>query len=240
MKYLSVVIIAVITGGLLIISCSKESLDQEAIGKESQTIGSNLNSNYLIVDREFDYSFYNSHKDDDFDLPIFHDSNATTADKLDSINAQYGPPNVLGSYAYQYFDYTPSEVLSHAVNDGVFNTLDVQLLDSFQTDCLESGFIIAINNFENSVSTLSLSDSEFSKYEDFANVVSVFAYQLNGYQDPFQVPMLTMSWGCANAIAYYCLATVSVGVLCSPPLPVGCYLGIAGAVISYSNMLESC
>jgi hypothetical protein len=200
----------------------------------------------------FDYSFYNSNKENSLKLEvinIFKKSSKPNTEILNYINTQLGSTPTLTEFAFEYFNYSGSEIRNHAIKDGIFNKTDVKLLDEFIYDIQANNFEIGISKFETTVLSLNLPKHEFNKYNTFANIIKFIEYQ-NHYFSNTNIPIdsqknsysARMSWDCAIAISEYTLLTVAVGVACvpEPAAPLACPLAVGFAVTGYANMINEC
>lgn len=201
---------------------------------------------------KFDYSFYNSNKENSLKLEVinrFKKSSKPNTEILNYINIQLDSTPTLTKFAFEYFNYSGSEIRNHAIKDGIFNKTDLKLLDEFIYDIQANDFEIGISRFETNVLSLNLSKDEFNKYNTFANIIKFIEYQ-NQFFSNTNMPidsqknsyLAKIHWGCAIAIAEYTLLTVAVGVACvpEPVSPLACPLAIGFATTDYARMINEC
>ncbi len=84
---------------------------------------------------------------------------------LNIVNDNMGSTMSLNSLDYKYLNNLKNN------EDEYLNSKDIDLLNKFEADLLESNFQIALNNFEKNVLKLNLNDSEFGKYNTFINII---------------------------------------------------------------------
>ena len=128
---------------------------------------------------------------------------------LNIVNDNMGSTMSLNSLDYKYLNNLKNN------EDEYLNSKDIDLLNKFEADLLESNFQIALNNFEKNVLKLNLNDSEFGKYNTFINIILLIE---NAEPEIFKNKNLysKRADSCGEAIAAYSLATIGLAA-CSFP-----------------------
>jgi hypothetical protein len=136
--------------------------------------------NNLILD----YATFNEYKSHDLniDIPEYVSKIENKRDRLEStlnvINEELNSDLVLNQID---LDLASSIIeISSAIDYSLYlNETDIELMHLFEEDLMTMPFNIAIENFEDRVKNLNLTKDEFSKYNDFLNVILLVYNNLN-------------------------------------------------------------
>ena len=128
------------------------------------------------------------------------------------------------------------------------NQTDRKLLTALEKDLANLNFDDAINQCENNVTTLSLSEIEFKKYNAYANILKVLKVQepnrFDSYNNPdSRIMRFEMLHSCGDAVLSYTLATLGLaacGAATGPAAPLFCAIAIANKIRTFKIMIESC
>lgn len=203
--------------------------------------------------KSFDYSIYANHKD--IDLKKYQtnskkkNSSARIAENfqttLTTINNDFNTDLTINNLDDQLlsnqdlsgsFDYLqPVEIIQNYIT-----TPQKNLCETMLSDIESSGFDVAMQNFEQTVISMNISDAEFQKYNQFANVLyllhnsdpSMFQNSTSG-----KIGSTSKLTSCQKAIIYNALATVGL-VSCGTGWL--CALAIASKLAAMESMIDSC
>lgn len=201
--------------------------------------------------RMFDYSQFDSAKKimqeqdyTSFDRMVFDHidlESITSSEKLtilNNINKPFGETPAIKTDVLDYFYNDGEEIFEKGIKEHILTLKDKELMHSFASDMVSVGFEKAIQNFEQNVKLLKVTDLEFDKYNQFANQISI----VNRVMVDVDADEEGGGWACAFAIAGYTLATIAVGTACvpNPTTPLTCPLAIARAAVAYGSMIAAC
>ena len=119
---------------------------------------------------------------------------------------------------------------------------DLDLVNSLKEDIGNLSFDDAINQFENNVIALNLSDSEFNKYNAYANVLKLLKEQEPSIFNNYNQRYSAKASPCGDAILSYSLATLGLAACgaTGPAAPLFCGIAIANKIRTFKNMIEAC
>lgn len=199
--------------------------------------------------QSFDYSVYQNNKSTNIDFTTGNSSKSNVIDTRDSfiqvlglINDEFGTNVYLNNLDEQFLSTSNQAKSNQTVNiNSYLNQTDINLIENFNEDIKQLSFNEALDNFENNVLQLNLNDSEFQKYNELANVLSLVENSFPGMlandtesSNDFQ---LKSDSDCAWAIAAYTLATISLSSCATGAL---CPVAIAAKIIAFRNMISAC
>lgn len=215
---------------LLFISCSDTS--------------SNINE-----ERKFNYTTFKAFKGLEYKVSISEKVLLThnSIEKYEKINQQINEE--LGSDIY--FNDLDNSYLTNVItksnvesfSNEYLNQTDLDLIQNLKGDIVNLGFDDAIKKFENNVMTLNLIETEFNKYNTFANVLKLLKEQEPNIFDNINQNYVTrVSSNCGDAILSYSLATLALAACgaSGPAAPLLCGIAIANKIRTFRNMIQAC
>jgi len=190
--------------------------------------------------KSFDYSTFLRFKETSLNVQ-FPDSiseiksiNDRSIAIINKINSDFRTEIIISQKVLDLGGYSFYEMQTKGINTGIFSSVDIELLNSLNTDIQISGFDTAILNLEKNVLDLDLPQHEFQKYNSYANILKLIhnsnPQSLTSYQQ-FQ------RGGCLGAILAHAFATIS---LSSCSTGVLCPVAVAAWIVSYYNMIDAC
>jgi len=132
---------------------------------------------------------------------------------------------------------------SYSTYSQYLNETDLQILGNFQRDASALGVSGALSNLEQNVRAQGLSESEFRKYNAFANVVMLLENETSGlFATSDNIAIEAGEDPCAEAIAAYSLATIGLAAcgLSGPFAPIVCGAAIAAKILAFRAMVRDC
>lgn len=192
--YLSILMASLI----LFISCGQENLQIE--NKEQAFDGRSLN----LAKNQLDGFNLNSTKSSD---------NVKNHQIMDYMQAQNNVSIVFSESLYELNDKTTDEKISIALQSGVLNQSDLDLIGNLELNLRNDNFENVISNFENEIINLNLSDEKFEVFNTFVNSLKLSnsldstIFQSNDYAKDFDCVLATIAF----AAAAVGLATLEVG-----------------------------
>jgi len=195
--------------------------------------------------KAFNYKAFNTYKELNLNIYIPSDIADITdeAEKykniINLINEKFDSNLSLNSLDYKYLNDSDNKLNKISKESLFLNSTDIDLLDKFESDLLKYNFQTALSLFEESVISLDLDESEFGKYNQFANVVSLME---NAEPGILTKKYYKTASDCGEAIAAYSLATIGLAGcgLTGPAAPLVCGVAIAGKVLALRAMIRDC
>ncbi|MEM6719878.1 MAG: hypothetical protein AAF611_11205 [Bacteroidota bacterium] len=129
---------------------------------------------------------------------------------LDQVNLELGTNVIYSDEALQLPNYNGEEIIEIGKANGWINDIDVNLIDAFMINLENHDFNYAIENFENSVITLSVSDEKFDKLNMTANLIRSANHQNPEIFTQIQKSRELGGWDCA--LATLALAAATAGL----------------------------
>jgi hypothetical protein len=183
----------------------------------------------------FDYSVYKEFSKLNFNNNnSFNKSSIITSERLrlDNINSEFNTEINFSDDFLLLIKKSPEEIEETAISNGWLNENDIYLLNEFESDLRDSNFENALQNFEENVLSLNLSENELNDKILAANALM----SLND-ESPGIFESNGTSWGCIRAIA---ALTISSVALASCATGVACALAVTAWIVSYATYLDNC
>lgn len=203
-------------------------------------------SQYEIRNRAFDYAVFETYKNSPVFDKIYErvkaDSFKLRADSdlelkkeiLNIVNSEVGTELNFSDEIFELLDYNSEEVLGIAHNKGWISENDKTLINTFIFDYENNGFNIAIENFEDNVLDINLSEEEFLQKQSFANIVKLINSEINlNDRSSFSVN----DWDCFFAIIAWLICIVGLFACATIVL---CTIALAGYGIAVRNLYIHC
>ncbi|WP_019039444.1 hypothetical protein [Psychroflexus tropicus] len=208
-------------------------------------------SQYEYFDSEelkFNYSLYNEFIDDDYNIGIIYEvnnhlNNMKDLNESDSmsimlreVNEYYQSDLNFSNDFLISLNHSTDELPEILIDLGYIKNEDLNLIDHFLTDSDIHGFEYALEEFQASVTELSLSTSEFKNKNDFANVLKSlnhFAPSLFSNNKNFSKSGL----GCARAALALTAASVALATCVTV---VACGIAVTGWILAYGAYQDNC
>jgi len=193
---------------------------------------------------KFNYSTFEAYKSINLDIEIpssitsLSNSVSRYEQTLDIINRELGSNLSLTALDNQILNNNFSKKSIEDNYKDFLNDTDLELLENFENDLFNNDLTTAITNFESSVYSLNLNESEFGRYNAFINVVLLLDNEVPG--------IFTSSnyakGPCEEAIAAYSLSTIGLAAcgLSGPLAPIVCGAAITSKVLAFRAMVRDC
>ena len=208
-------------------------------------------SQYEIRNNAFDYAFFNEQKNNKVFDKIYEKVKAINFERrtnsnlefkkeiLEIVNSEVGTDINLSDEILELSDYSGNEVLDIAQNKGWISETDKSLLISFNNDFESENFDTAIENYENSVLSMNLSEEEFVKKNNFANIIKLVNSEINNPNESTvnREMLSSRSWGCFFAIIGWIVAIVGLFACATVIL---CGVALIGYGIAVRHLFLNC
>ena len=161
---------------------------------------------------------------------------------VNEVNQSFDQP-ILQIEALNYIEYDGEEILNKGLENGIFNELDVEIVNDLADDLVNLGKDLAIQNLEIKVLSSEFNETEYLKYNHLANQLLLNLEMLDYSSQSESTDLSVFSgWRCAMAITAFTLSTIAVGAACvpNPTTPIACPLAITQSTLSYATMIAAC
>ncbi len=194
------------------------------------------------VSRSFDYSIYDDYKNDSSKIKLnnnFGDLLYRTSigDQnyaiLQDINKEYETNIVLpDDFLDLHLDMSSQEIQTKSLQLSYVTQQDLTLVNAFYENIENDGFNSAIEDFEDDVIALNLSNQEFERYNIFANSLKILNDQLNFDE------YVSRGWvACLASIVSLSIAAFNLWTCLTPKR---CILSFVAYVIAALNVAINC
>ncbi len=186
----------------------------------------------LVDPKSFDYSVFEMYKSEG-SLNTYDLGNRELVDYknvLNEINVNFQTDLTINNLDLGYINSS-----FNRNEDNYLNDTDIELVSELISNIRISNFTTAIEIFESQVLNMSLSQEEFEKYNNFANVMMI---QVEEDPNLFDISYSTRHESCGEAVAWYALATIALSACAGGPLL--CVLAIANKIRAFRSMISVC
>jgi len=200
-----------------------------------------------VIERAVDFSIYDSYKNGEIKLLEYKRSDKKLSnlnvydDATKQVNEFYGTNIELPKNFFETFETNDKNYIKKtALKNGWINEKDLELADKIVEDITNESFDIAINNLQNKILTLNLTEEEFSKKNVFVNMLKIKndispleSYSNSGdyYQKSSGI------WGCLWAVVVVELSLVS---LLSCATWIMCGFAVYGVYTAFDYLHDQC
>lgn len=136
------------------------------------------------------------------------------------------------------------------LNNGYIEQQQIDLINQFKMDVVQTDFNNAISNLESSILELNLNDRQFQEYNLFINTLYIMNDYFVNYESlgtkttvlAREKPSWFADAGCAVAVAANAVATYGL-VACAipnPTSPAGCTVAVVGKALSFAGIIFGC
>jgi len=136
------------------------------------------------------------------------------------------------------------------LNNGYIEQQQIDLINQFKIDVVQTDFNNAISNLESSILELNLNDRQFQEYNLFINTLYIMNDYFVNYESlgtkttvlAREKPSWFADAGCAVAVAANAVSTYGL-VACAipnPTSPAGCTVAVVGKVLSFAGIIFGC
>lgn len=194
------------------------------------------------VSRSFDYSIYDDYKNDSSKIKLnnnFGDLLYRTSigDQnyaiLQDINKEYETNIVLpDDFLDLHLDMSSQEIQNKCLQLGYVTQQDLTLVNAFYENLENDGFNSAIDDFEDDVIALNLSNQEFERYNVFANSLKILNNEINFDE------YVSRGWlACLTSVVSLGIAAFNLWTCLTPTR---CILSFVAYVIAALNVAINC
>ncbi|SZD73879.1 Uncharacterised protein [Candidatus Ornithobacterium hominis] len=211
-----------------------------------------------IKKNEFDLSIYNTYRANKIDFSKYKVTNKTKSSvtgrtfesfayTVDMINQDFNTSLTFNQLDNELLDNnivygTPEYLAPIDVIDDYMTSTEINLCNTLENDLELFGFEVAMQNFQQNVNSLNVSEAEFQKYNTLLNTLYIM-YSVNPeiFQADFTTTNKSSSTArlspCKKAILWNAAATVSLAA-CGSGL--FCAVAIVAKIGAMDSMIEAC
>ena len=201
-------------------------------------------SQYEINNQKFDYSVYDAYKLADIQLSSNNASSRNSLqdmkDLLNQLNYQYStniqiPDNILNG---MLTETSVPEIKVFVKNEGLLNTLDVELISDFIADFETNSFRNSIKSFENAVIAENVPQQEFDKLNLIANSFKIMNDENSTF---FNNAKASGPLSCIWAYIVWLAALTGAFLACAGPQAIlFCVFALIGLADATINAVTEC
>ncbi|RKF05181.1 hypothetical protein C8N26_0582 [Tenacibaculum lutimaris] len=131
------------------------------------------------------------------------------------------------------------------LNNGYIEQQQIDLINQFKMDVVQTDFNNAISNLESSILELNLNDRQFQEYNLFINTLYIMNDYFVNYESlgtkttvlAREKPSWFADAVAANAVATYGLVACAIP---NPTSPAGCTVAVVGKALSFAGIIFGC